>query len=369
MSPRATHPDDARSITRNLRNLPVATPVRSTYIYCNIMYTVLSYLVEVKSKLGWSDFLDKYFFGPLDMQSTAYQLSGARAKNLEDRLAMSYYWDEEKSEYLSIYTAEDPEAQGAGGIFTSVNDFIKWVEALMNHPGVPINDNMYRGLLEMRTFSNPGSENLDPYTSTTFYTAGLEIYYYKGYAVVDHDGHDNGWGSYFFFVPDLHFGAVILGNSDGAYPLSAYLAKELLYEVIDAKSLERNTTDWQLAHALVLNRTEGKDKPPASTPLPLETPIGTYVGKYSNQGYHEMVVEIKDGSLFVNASDRSFGFTLTFEHIANQTEFIAHLSDWQEGGDDPLKAIFVFEGDHVVKMGLDLEPDLQGLIWFDKVTE
>jgi CubicO group peptidase (beta-lactamase class C family) len=333
------------------------------------MYTVLSYLVEVKSKLVFSDFLDKYIFGPLDMQSTAYQPSGARAKSLEDRLAMSYYWDEDKSEYLSIYTPEDPEAQGADAIFTSVNDFIKWVEALMDHPGVPINDKMYRGLTEMRSFSNPGAENLDPYTSTTFYTAGLEIYYYKGYAVVGHDGHDSGYASFFFFVPDLHFGAVILGNSDGANDLAPYLAKELVYEVVGAKSSERNTMDWKLAHALVPNRTESRYEPPASTPLPQETPIGTYVGNYSNQGYHEMVVEIKDGSLFVNATERSMGFTLTFEHIANQTEYIAHLSDWQEGGDDPVKAIFVFEGDHVVKMGLGLEPDLQSLIWFDKVKE
>jgi hypothetical protein len=102
--------------------------------------------------------------------------------------------------------------------------------------------------------------------------------------------------------------------------------------------------------------------------VPQETPLETYVGKYSNLGYHEMVVEIKDDPLFINAPERSMGFTITFEHTANQSVH-RPLSDWQEGGDDPLKASFVFKGDHVVKMGLALEEDLQGLIWFNKVFD
>lgn len=251
---------------------------------------------------------------------------------------------------MSIYTEEDPEAQGADAIFTSVNDFIKWVEALMNHPGVPINDKMYQGLVELRSFSSPGAKHLDPYTSPTFYTAGLEIYYYKGHAVVGHDGHDSGYASFFFFIPDLHFGAAMLGNSDGASDLFPHLAKELVHGVVDANSSKRHNMDWQSAHALALKRTESRNKPPASIPLPQETPIGKYVGNYSNSGYHQMVLEIRNDNLFINATDRSMGFTLTFEHISNQTEYVAHWSDWQEGGYDTMKASFVFEGDHVVQM-------------------
>lgn len=65
MSPRATHPDNTRSVTRNQRNLPVAAPIRSGYICCNIMYTVATHLVEVKSKQSFSESLTDASSNPL----------------------------------------------------------------------------------------------------------------------------------------------------------------------------------------------------------------------------------------------------------------------------------------------------------------
>ena len=63
LSVRAEHPDSARSVTRNLRNLQNAAPFRSKYMYCNVMYTVATYLVEELSGLPFADFLKRHFFG------------------------------------------------------------------------------------------------------------------------------------------------------------------------------------------------------------------------------------------------------------------------------------------------------------------
>ncbi|KAH8705639.1 beta-lactamase family protein [Talaromyces proteolyticus] len=371
MSIRAAHPDDARSITRNLRNLPVAAPIRSKYMYCNMMFTVLSYLVEVKSRLSFSDFLEKHIFKPLNMQSTALQRSGARAKGVADRIAMGYFWDEDNSTYVDCPMPESPEAQGAGSIFTSANDFIKWVQALMDHKGTPINSKMYEGLVELRSFEDPNGKDAAPfkYTSPAFYTAGMDVYYYKGYVVVSHDGHDNGYGSRFFFLPDMKFGGVIVGNSDGANDMSPFLAQYMIQQFLEGNASSLDALNQNPAEAAAQSEMEQKFDHMRATSTPQETPLPTYVGNYSNPGYHEMNVQVKDGKLFIDATDRSMGFTLTFEHVANQTEYIAHISDWQEGGDDPVKARFVFEGKEVVKMGLDLEEDLDDLIWFVKETK
>ncbi|KAF4979799.1 hypothetical protein FZEAL_4059 [Fusarium zealandicum] len=97
-----------------------------------------------------------------------------------------------------------------------------------------------------------------------------------------------------------------------------------------------------------------------------EMPLNAYIGSYWNPGYHGMEVEIKNNSLFIDATDRSPRLTLTFERESDQTKYIAHLSDYWEGGDDSLAAEFVFRGDRVVKMGLDREPIIGGTIWFGK---
>lgn len=62
MSYRAEHPDTPQSITRNLRNLENAAPLRQTFIYSNIMYIVASWLVEKMSGISFASFLLKEFF-------------------------------------------------------------------------------------------------------------------------------------------------------------------------------------------------------------------------------------------------------------------------------------------------------------------
>ncbi|KAI9835255.1 MAG: hypothetical protein M1819_002399 [Sarea resinae] len=238
LSVRAAHPDDARSVTRNLRNLPVAAPIRAKYMYCNMMFTVATHLVEVKSQQSFSDFLHERFFRPLGMQSTSLRPASAQAKGFGDRIATDYTWDKISSTYRGFHSPDCPEAQGAGSIITSVNDYIIWVKALMNRE-IPVNERVYHGLIRMRAFQNPNARRLKPYSSPIAYAAGLEVYYYRGHMVVGHDGAVPGFESYHFFLPGFKFGAVILGNSDGAGSIATIVAQELIDEVLEVPEAER----------------------------------------------------------------------------------------------------------------------------------
>lgn len=59
---RATHPDTPQSVTKNLRNLQNAAPLRTKFMYSNLMYIVASWLVEEMTALSFSDFLHRNFF-------------------------------------------------------------------------------------------------------------------------------------------------------------------------------------------------------------------------------------------------------------------------------------------------------------------
>ncbi|PLB41875.1 beta-lactamase family protein [Aspergillus candidus] len=372
LGPRASEPDNARSVTRNLRNLAVAASIRSKYMYCNMMYTVATHLVESKTGISFSDFLEKYFFRPLNMHSTSLQPERARVKGFSDRIATGYSYKEEQNIYHGFQTPDCPEAQGAGSIITSVNDYIKWVKAVMNQDN-PITDSVYKGLIKARTLQNPDFEDLAPMTSPVSYAAGWEIFFYRGYMVVGHDGAVPGFGSRHFFLPDFRFGGVILGNSEGAGVVAAVVAREFIDDVLNVPKPER--PDW--------NEIEREDHPSSSEEYeklrqricpgiedsePQELPLSAYVGDYWNPGYRKMTLQTVDKSLFINAPDRSFSSTLTLDHVCRQTHYIAHLIDDLEGSDEPVKVEFVLENEVAVRMGLHLEPELKQMIWFDRVT-
>lgn len=175
----AAEPDTPRSITRNLRNLPVAVSCRSRYLYCNMMYTVATHLVEVESKQPFSEYLEQRIFEPLSMESPSLQPARAIESGFGSRLAQGHIWDRDSETYRALDCRNCPEGQGAGSIISSVNDYIKWVQALIHHK-LPINGPLYRGLVRLRSIVSPKGRRLRPHSSPAIYAAGMEVYYYRG---------------------------------------------------------------------------------------------------------------------------------------------------------------------------------------------
>jgi hypothetical protein len=251
----------------------------------------------------------------------------------------------------------------------------------------------------------------------------MEMYYYRGHMVIGHDGNISGFGSRFIFMPDLKFGVVILGNSAGAGGAATMIIRALMDQVLEVPIEQRpsqntrqqkkrngkkdlaihstshpddekelHSQDQQPRHSkeLALEDSQARlnakkiekketkqpqraknqarkpnehEKPP---PPPQEIPLVAYVGRYWNAGYRAMTVTIKDDQLFIDATDRSNGFTMAFEHVKDQTEYIAHTMDAIELEDEPVDARFVFEDGRAVRMGLNLEPAIKEMIWFER---
>ncbi|KAM0553212.1 hypothetical protein ACHAPJ_007500 [Fusarium lateritium] len=401
MGVRAAQPDDARSITRNLRNLAHAAPPRSKYIYCNMMYTVLTHLIEAKTGQSFGDFIQQRIFDPLGMDSSNLQPSSSRAKGHGDRLAKGHIWDKKASSYREIDAENSPEGQGAGSIVASANDFIKFIKALINHEG-PIDDNIYRGLTQSRSERDSNHRQKKANISRLFYTSGMEYYLLRGHAVFGHSGDTAGFGSRFIFLPEFKFGAVVIGNSSGTNSVAAQLFREFIDEVIGIQKLERQITETKRGMNKEQKQTQLRFQPMNGTQSQpnekarknkdntdskrvkdgikvdgrhqdaheaaqqRDAPMSVYEGDYWNPGYHAMRVEIKDNRLLIDATDRSLGFTAILEHQRDQTMYNALVRDYYEVGDEVLATKFVFENGKVVKMGMDLEPLVNDLIWFDK---
>ncbi|KAI0539410.1 beta-lactamase family protein [Xylaria digitata] len=370
LGPQAARPDDARSVTRNLRNLQVTAPIRSKFMYNNIMYTVATYLVEKKSGLTFADFLQNHFFGPLGMHSSHLQPERSRSFGLGDRIATGYHWDKETERYTGFEPLNSPEDQGAGSIMASVNDYIKWVKAMMNQEH-PIDEEVYKGLVKMRTLTTEDVDERDPLSSPIVYATGLEVFYYRGYMVIGHDGGISGFGSKHFFVPDLKLGGAIFGNTDSAGDVAEILSRELIDEVLGVSLSERPDWDKVVTDRNLKYENDSKEEEMRRVlredAQPQKMPLSAYTGEYWNPGYKGLTVDIKDSKLFIDATDRSFGFSLVFDHVRDETEYIAHLRDFQAGLEVLVPVKFMFENDKAIKLGIEFESPL--FIWFDRVEE
>lgn len=341
-----------------------------------MMLTVATHLIESLTGLSFTEFLQDSIFNPLGMTSTYLEPKSVIDAGLKDRIAMPYKWNEDET-WTQLELDDCPESQGAGSIFTSVNDYIKWVKALMNQES-PLTEETAQGLIKPRIIEDPEDDDRLPMTSFTSYATGLETYYYRGHRIVQHDGAIPGYGSEHFFLPDLKFGGVVLGNANGATSVTTIIAKELIDEFLNVPKDER--PDWNAIFRKKEDEYEAK-KPeenkerrqklcPNDDTEPQKLPLEVYTGTYSNTGYHSMKVEVKQGQLYIDATDRTMGFTLTLEHICHQTKYIAHMSDYFEGGDGELAAEFKMDNDKTTKLGLELVDNDDGfddLIWFDRV--
>nr|POE77854.1 protein flp [Quercus suber] len=376
--------DDAEIVTRNLRNLEVAAPIRTKFMYCNMMFTVATYLIQKVTGQLFRDYLQEHLFQPLGMSSTNLGPDAAKSAGLADRIATGHYWNPETETYVKLPPHEQTDAPGAGGIITSVADYIKWVEALM-HRDAPITEQIQRELIKPRIFENPDPDekHKDPFTSWIGYGLGLEVYFYRGIKVVKHDGLYDGFGSTHFFLPDHSFGGVILANAEDGGDLVYVLQAELLDAFLQVPRAER--PDWDALATRAAN-DDDKDEKAATlrreldpaytgTPQPHTAPLARYLGRYRHAGFRTLDVVVNPAHparLRTEVGARAFW--LDFEHIAGQTKFVAHLFHARSGEEEELAAEFRFaDGEAAdgegpaVRLGVNLEEALEGLIWFDRV--
>jgi CubicO group peptidase (beta-lactamase class C family) len=106
-------------------------------LYNNMMYTVASHLVEVKTGRPFEDFLREKFFRPLGMASA--HLHPPSTQGSRDHMASGHQFDKASGNWSVFDIPYAPEAQGAGSIVTSTADYIKWVQAML-HRHVPISE-------------------------------------------------------------------------------------------------------------------------------------------------------------------------------------------------------------------------------------
>ncbi len=178
--------------------------------YCNTGYIILAMIVERLADTSYADFLQENIFDPLGMASTFVSDESAV---FPSNTAQPY--DEQNRLYeYTLYT------YGAGGIYSTLNDYVKWDHALYTDAIVQ------PSTLELAFTGYTGGVNDFGY--------GWMVGQHSGHKSLRHGGYGTGFLNYVYRVPDERFTYLFLSNG-GVFANDGFdtWTTELMDEIFD----------------------------------------------------------------------------------------------------------------------------------------
>lgn len=189
-----------------VRNQPLALAPMQRFEYSNIAYFLLSQVVERVSGLSLRAFAEKELFGPLNMTATFFN------DNVDGVVP-------HRADGYTPITADTFEILmtnldwvGDGGVYTTLNDFIKWDRALMTGK-IPGGKAVLNLLLEPEplTKKTMTSHLLDDGAGYGF---GVEIGQFRGRTAHAHTGSWVGFRALYARFPEDDVSAIAFCNRD-----------------------------------------------------------------------------------------------------------------------------------------------------------
>ena len=196
-----------KDITRKLRYLNLTKDFRAGFLYCNLMYTVISHVIETLTGVGLGEFMKQKLWRPLNMNATFFSLQDAQASSIP--LAKGYIWSEAEQEYDELQYLDLPSISGAGNIISNVLDLSRWVKVMAAQED-PICSASHAALVTPRSIVGPA---ISDFASPNLYGLGWDLATYHGIDVVWHQGGLRGFGSYVLYLPAKKWGVVALANT------------------------------------------------------------------------------------------------------------------------------------------------------------
>ncbi len=180
----------------------------TSYRYSNSGYALLALIVEKASGQRFADFLHDRIFAPLGMKTTV-----AHEEGISTVVHRAYGYSREGERWKRTDQSLTSAVLGDGGIYTSVDELVKWIRAL-----------------ESGRFAEAWVPRVDTDVKGVRYGFGWRIGEHDGRRVVSHTGESIGFRNALVRFPDEHLAVIVLTNRDEgrAYDLAVRVADQTL---------------------------------------------------------------------------------------------------------------------------------------------
>lgn len=292
-----------RELWDRLRYLEPAAPIRTKFLYNNLMFTAAGQVIEELTGKTWEQFVQQHIFDPLGMTRSTLTIED-NLKGPEPAVPYSERRDSAVLYRQPYYTAEVAIAP-AGAINSNVQDLSRWVIALLNGgrvdgeqviPEAVLRETMAPSLAMPNSAmeSRGWKENLNQY-----YGMGRWVSSYRGHLLALHGGDLPGFHSQISIMPNDSIGVIVLVIGDHVAPFYNGLTYDI-YERLLGLSL----TPWseRLNAIRLKNKAAGtkarsvaaEGRVPGTKP---SHPLEDYLGEFAHPAYGVVTVAQGDSGL------------------------------------------------------------------------
>ena len=292
-----------KELFEKLMYLEPQEPLRQTFLYNNLMYAAVGYLIELQSGKTWEQFVKERILDPLEMNSTSYSIADMLRR---PEFGVGYTEKRDSFDLYKIPYYEDIAGVApCGAIVSNIQDMSHWLVALMNEgqyqgkqvlPAAVLKATLQPAIaLPNTTLETRGWGevlNVD-------YGMGRDIATYRGHLLTFHGGDLPGFHTQVSFMPQDHIGVIVFEIGDHTQPL---------YNIVSYNVYERllgmDQTPWsdRLLAIRLKNKkagTEARTKANVGQ-VPNTRPshaLADYTGTYENPAYGLMTIGLKDNQL------------------------------------------------------------------------
>lgn len=334
-------PWDFSETIRRLAHLDLDAPLRSQYLYSNLMYIVLGCVVSAAAGQSWDDVVRQRLFEPLAM--TRSRMTRAEVDLLNDvstghrrvRGQMEKYPDE----------AESTLVRASGSIRSCARDLGRWLKFLLASGHAPDGTEVVPAhvLAETMTaqMTHAPLPELVTHAGTCLgaYGLGWHLQDYRGQFLVEHTGGLAGFRAFLGLLPRQQCAVAVVANLRRCN-MAIALGRTLL-DVL----LQGPVSDWDAIYQDQLRRRPRATSIPAS-PAPathLTRSTADYEGRFEEPGYGRVTINA-DSQQVLWLSWSSFRIPIVPQ---DDSYFVAREVDWLHENplhDEPVRFLFDASG-------------------------
>lgn len=290
-------------LLRRVITLPPARPIRTGYIYNNLMFVAAGEAVGAAAKTSWEDFIRTRIFAPLGM--THSRITFAEWNAVDH--ATSHHWDSATQRVSPQPFMNYDALAPAGTIKSSARDMAQWLrfqlaggvidgKRLLSQAAL---DETHMPQLALRRDAE--SRETSPETNVASYAMGWNVNDYRGELLIVHAGALNGFRTQAALLPNRHAGVVVMTN------VNRGLVNVVVRNTVLDRILGGATRDWNALLLAADNKSDGREivakRDREAKRIPNTKPshdLAAYACTYESSGYGTATITVENGALVLH---------------------------------------------------------------------
>jgi CubicO group peptidase (beta-lactamase class C family) len=288
----------SREVAERLKDVPLTGGFREQYAYDNILFGVASLVIEQVSGMPYRQFLQTRVWQPLGMAETRF--NGDDLKPGDNVAVGNAKFDFKDLRPVGVTTWRN--VSGAGGIYSSVHDLTKWMNAQLAGGEIPgsggkrlFSEQRQREMWTVLTPIPVGKPSVPELAAATpnylGYGQGWYLSDYAGHKLVWHTGGWPGQVSRLTLLPNEKIGVVVLTSAEAGVAFNA-----ITYEALDMM-LGNGGHDWLKGYGIAFEKSQGNADADWKKHLAARDagsrpslPLAKYAGTYRDPWYGDVVI-------------------------------------------------------------------------------